>query len=53
MTDDNNTAIDASQIDEDILSVTVSDEALEAAAGTHREVLFRTRNSYSCCVGCD
>jgi hypothetical protein len=36
MTDDNNTAIDASQIDDDILSYTVSDEALEAAAGTER-----------------
>jgi hypothetical protein len=36
MTDDNNTAIDAIQIDEDILSYTVSDEALEAAAGTER-----------------
>jgi hypothetical protein len=33
MTDDNNTAIDAIQIDEEILSYTVSDEALEAAAG--------------------
>jgi hypothetical protein len=32
MTDDNNTAIDAIQIDEDVLSYTVSDEALEAAA---------------------
>jgi hypothetical protein len=30
----NNTAIDAIQIDEDVLSYTVSDEALEAAAGT-------------------
>jgi hypothetical protein len=33
MTDDNNTVIDAIQIDEEILSYTVSDEALEAAAG--------------------
>jgi hypothetical protein len=33
MTDANNTAIDAIQIDEDILAYTVSDEALEAAAG--------------------
>ena len=32
MTDDNNTDIDAIQIDEDILTYTVSDEALEAAA---------------------
>jgi hypothetical protein len=34
MTDDSNTAIDDTQTDEDILSYTVSDEALEAAAGT-------------------
>ena len=34
MTDDNSTAIDATQIDEDVLYYTVSDEALEAAAGT-------------------
>ena len=34
MTDDNNTAIDAIQIDEDVLTYQVSDEALEAAAGT-------------------
>ena len=33
MTDDNNTAIDAIQIDEDILTYKVSDEALEAAGG--------------------
>ena len=33
MTDDNNTAIDAIQIDEDILTYTVSDEALEGAGG--------------------
>jgi hypothetical protein len=33
MTDDNNTASDAIQIDEDVLSYTASDEALEAAAG--------------------
>jgi hypothetical protein len=36
MTDDNNTAIDDLQVDEDILTYTVSDEALEAAAGTER-----------------
>jgi hypothetical protein len=34
MADANNTANDAIQIDEDILTYTVSDEALEAAAGT-------------------
>jgi hypothetical protein len=33
MTDDNNTAFDANQIDEDVLTYTASDEALEAAAG--------------------
>jgi hypothetical protein len=36
MTEDSNAAIDDSQTDEDILSYTVSDEALEAAAGTER-----------------
>ena len=36
MTDAKNTAIDAIQIDEDILAYTVSDEALEVAAGTER-----------------
>jgi hypothetical protein len=34
MTDDNNTTAGLDQADEDILSYTVSDEALEAAAGT-------------------
>jgi hypothetical protein len=34
MTDDNN--FDAIQIDQEILTYTVSDEALEAAAGTER-----------------
>jgi hypothetical protein len=34
LTDNNNTAIDAIQIDEDILTFAVSDGALEAAAGT-------------------
>jgi hypothetical protein len=37
MTDDNNTAIDAIQIDEDVLTYTVSDEALEEAARTEGE----------------
>jgi hypothetical protein len=32
----NNTAIDANQIDDDILSYTVSDEEIEAAVGTER-----------------
>jgi hypothetical protein len=36
MTDDNNTTAGLDQADEDILSYTVSDEALEAAAGTER-----------------
>jgi hypothetical protein len=48
MTDDNNTAIDASQIDDDILSYTVSDEALEAAAGTERGPAV-TRRGIDCC----
>jgi hypothetical protein len=43
MTDDSNTAIDAIQTDEDILSDTVSDEALEAAAGTERGADTRGR----------
>ena len=34
MTDANNTTAGLDQADEDILSYTVSDEALEAAAGT-------------------
>jgi len=34
MTDDNTTTAGLDQADEDILSYTVSDEALEAAAGT-------------------
>ena len=43
MTDaSNNTAVDAIQIDEDILSYTVSDEALEAAAGAERAILIAT-----------
>jgi hypothetical protein len=41
MTNDNNTAIDAIQIDEDVLTYTVSDEALEAAAGTERGLTER------------
>jgi hypothetical protein len=52
MTDDNNTAIDAIQIDEDILTYTVSDEALEAAAGTERGAppsIFPTRGWSGCC----
>jgi hypothetical protein len=53
MTDDSNTAIDAIQTDEDILTSTVSDEALEAAAGTEGGVLYSvrypTRQSQSCC----
>jgi hypothetical protein len=48
MTDDNNTAIDAIQIDEDVLFYTVSDEALEAAAGT--EVAFWTIPPYGQCT---
>jgi hypothetical protein len=51
MTDDNNTAIDAIQIDEDILTYTVSDEALEAAAGTvgGPTVSTHTVFSFRCC----
>jgi hypothetical protein len=39
MTDDNNTASDDSQIDEDVLSYTVSDEALEAEAAIERGMI--------------
>jgi hypothetical protein len=52
MTDDNNTAIDAIQIDEDVLSYAVSDEALEAAAGTEKAGTAYTALpllSYACC----
>jgi hypothetical protein len=49
MTDDNNTAIDAIQTDEDILSYTVSDEALEAAAGTERGAGHSLSTPSSCC----
>jgi hypothetical protein len=45
MTDDNNTAIDAIQIDEDILTYTVSDEALEAAADTEGGVNSSTHTA--------
>jgi hypothetical protein len=42
MTDDNNTALDPNQIDEEILTYTVSDEELEAAARTERGAKTRT-----------
>ena len=42
MSDDNNTAIDAIQIDEDVLSYTASDEALEGAAGIGRGGVMST-----------
>jgi hypothetical protein len=46
MTDDNNTAIDASQSDEDVLTYTASDEALEAAAGTERGQAYTRPYTY-------
>jgi hypothetical protein len=49
MTDDSNTAIDAIQIDEDILSYTVPDGALEAAAGT--EMRLKTFPPTRCATG--
>jgi hypothetical protein len=52
MTDDNNTAIDAIQIDEDVLSYTVSNEALEAAAGGLPRGTFYTAGYTYCRVGC-
>ena len=39
------------QADDDILSYTVSDEALEAAAGTERELQI-TRGSTNVILGC-
>jgi hypothetical protein len=52
MTDDNNAAIDDTQTDEDILSYTVSDEALEAAAGTERAVTTRFTIPLQYCPTC-
>jgi hypothetical protein len=54
MTDDNNTAIDAIQIDDDILYYTVSDEALEAAAGIESQnstVIGSGIAGVPCCPG--
>ena len=49
MTDDNNTAIDAIQIDEEILTpYTVSDEALEAAAGGRVLLPIPTQDNTDC-----
>jgi hypothetical protein len=49
----NETTIDAIQIDEDILTDTVSDEALEAAAGTgsggHLGSQFGPLTDWTCC----
>ena len=39
--DDPNTTTGTHETDEDILTYTVSDEALEAAAGTERGIVFR------------
>jgi hypothetical protein len=54
MNDSSNTAAGLDQADEEILTYTASDEALEAAAGTERgEVRFytRTRDSITRCGG--
>jgi hypothetical protein len=54
MTDDNNTAFDANQIDEDVLICTVSDEALEAAAGIESQnstVIGSGIAGVPCCPG--
>jgi hypothetical protein len=40
---------DLDQADEEILAYTVSDEALEAAAGTERGALTGWRFSINCC----
>jgi hypothetical protein len=42
MNDSNNTAAGLNQADEDIITYTVSDEALEAAAGTERGPAYFT-----------
>ena len=42
----NDTASDLDQTDEELLNYTVSDEALEAAAGTERGI---TNGSWNCC----
>jgi hypothetical protein len=52
MTDDNNTSIDAIQTDEDTLTYTASDEALEAAAGTERGVEWSYGSTYKILLGC-
>jgi len=53
MTDaSNNTAVDAIQIDEDILSYTVSNEAPEAAAGTERAIVTQLSHCFSYCDYC-
>jgi hypothetical protein len=46
MTDANNTANDAIQIDEEILTYTVSDEGLEGAAGTERGAYPASLHTY-------
>jgi hypothetical protein len=51
MTDDNNTTAGLDQADEDILSTTVFDEALEAAAGTEggsKHISLLCNNSPGC-----
>jgi hypothetical protein len=52
MTDDNNTTAGLEQADEDILSYTASDEALEAAAGAERGGMSYSHDllsSFRCC----
>jgi hypothetical protein len=52
MTDDNNTTAGLDQTDEDILSYTVSDEALEVAAGTKRGANSSRDTLYCFSLGC-
>jgi hypothetical protein len=52
MTDDNNTAFDANQIDEDVLTYTASDEALEAAAGFAAGALAAAQTQWGISVLC-
>jgi hypothetical protein len=49
---DQQTGIDLDQADEDILTSTVSDEALEAAAGTERGLALTYNIRVTLCADC-
>jgi hypothetical protein len=48
----NTPAATLDQGEEDILTYTVSDEALEAAAGTERGAVITWAMSHTCAIGC-